>query len=76
MERGLIAWYEELVETLVARLGDVPPEKLAGIAALAMEIRGFGPVKDEAVARVKAEVGKRMAELDAPVPAMREPVAA
>ena len=34
-----------------------------------MDIRGYGPVKDAAIGKVKAEVERRFAELDAPSPA-------
>jgi indolepyruvate ferredoxin oxidoreductase len=34
-----------------------------------MDIRGYGPVKDAAIGKVKAEVERLFAELDAPSPA-------
>ncbi len=63
MERKLIAWYEELLTQLLPRLhaGTVGP--LAEIAALPMEIRGYGPVKDAAVEQVQAKVGNLRAAL-------------
>jgi indolepyruvate ferredoxin oxidoreductase len=60
MERALIGWYEGLLDELIARLPEEPAEELAAVARLAMEIRGFGPVKDEAVAKVKAAVAERL----------------
>ncbi|WP_323022187.1 indolepyruvate ferredoxin oxidoreductase family protein [Pararhodobacter sp.] len=52
MERALIGWYEGLIAE--AAQGD----KARGLALLkaARGIRGYGPVKEAAVARVKAEV--------------------
>ena len=56
MERNLIAWYELLLDELLPHLGPDTRDDIADIAAQPMEIRGFGPVKDAAVARVKAKV--------------------
>ena len=56
MERGLIDWYEAVVDTLLSRVGQEPIETLVAIAAAPMDIRGYGPVKDAAVASVKARV--------------------
>jgi indolepyruvate ferredoxin oxidoreductase len=56
MERKLIGWYESLLTELLPLLhaGTVLP--LAEIAALPMEIRGYGPVKEAAVEKVQAKV--------------------
>jgi indolepyruvate ferredoxin oxidoreductase len=56
MERKLIGWYESLLTELLPLLhaGTVGP--LAEIAALPMEIRGYGPVKEAAVEKVQAKV--------------------
>ncbi len=56
MERGLIAWYEEIVAKIIATLPQQNPEALIRLARAPMEIRGFGPVKHAAVERVKQEV--------------------
>ena len=56
MERGLIAWYDALIETMIRRLPTEPPQALLALAQAPMEIRGFGPVKAEAVVKVKAAV--------------------
>jgi indolepyruvate ferredoxin oxidoreductase len=56
MERGLIAWYEELMDQLLPFLGPETRERIADIAAQPMQIRGFGPVKEAAIGKVKAEV--------------------
>jgi indolepyruvate ferredoxin oxidoreductase len=63
MERGLIDWYEGTVRRLLAEATPETADEAAAIAALALEIRGYGPVKAEAVTRVKAEVETRLAAL-------------
>jgi len=55
MERGLIDWYEKLVLDLVAWISPDSIERLTGIAGTAMDIRGYGPVKMQAVAKVQKE---------------------
>jgi indolepyruvate ferredoxin oxidoreductase len=63
-ERALIGWYEGVVETLLARVGAqtgrADTAELAAIAALPMDIRGYGPVKEAAIRTVKAEVERRL----------------
>ncbi|HLZ05578.1 MAG TPA: indolepyruvate ferredoxin oxidoreductase family protein [Bradyrhizobium sp.] len=56
MERGLIGWYEQLLDELLPHLGPDTSDNIADIAAQPMEIRGFGPIKEAAVAEVKAKV--------------------
>ena len=55
MERGLIDWYERLVPDLVPRISPDTIERLVTIASTAMDIRGYGPVKMQAVAKVQKE---------------------
>jgi len=52
MERGLIAWYEDLLDRCPAEAGPA----WRRILEAPMAIRGYGPVKQEAAARVRAEV--------------------
>jgi indolepyruvate ferredoxin oxidoreductase len=56
IERKLIAWYESLLTELLPLLqaGNVGP--LAEIAALPMEIRGYGPVKEAAIEKIMTKV--------------------
>jgi indolepyruvate ferredoxin oxidoreductase len=63
LERKLVGWYEELLTELLPLLhaGTVGP--LAEIASLPMEIRGYGPVKEAAVEKAQAKVGKLRAAL-------------
>jgi indolepyruvate ferredoxin oxidoreductase len=55
MERGLIDWYEKLVTDLIAWISPATIQQLEKIAAAPMDIRGYGPVKMEAVAKVQKE---------------------
>jgi indolepyruvate ferredoxin oxidoreductase len=56
IERGLIDWYEKLVTDLVPQISRDSIERLAAIAAAPMDIRGYGPVKWLAVAKVQKQV--------------------
>lgn len=59
MERGLIDWYSDLIAQ--AASGDTA--QWTPILAAADGIRGFGPVKEASVARIKAEVETKLASL-------------
>jgi indolepyruvate ferredoxin oxidoreductase len=61
MERDLIAWYEDLIATILARLGESGPQAQLALARAPMDIRGYGPVKVEAVKKVKANVADMLA---------------
>jgi indolepyruvate ferredoxin oxidoreductase len=57
-ERELIAWYERQIDAI---LDNVTSERLPDLLAIArapMDIRGYGPVKDAAIPKVKAEVAR------------------
>jgi indolepyruvate ferredoxin oxidoreductase len=57
-ERELIAWYERQIDSI---LDNVTSERLPDLLAIArapMDIRGYGPVKDAAIPKVKAEVAR------------------
>jgi indolepyruvate ferredoxin oxidoreductase len=62
-ERKLIAWYERLIEEMLGHLDAARLGALVAIAKAPMEIRGYGPVKDEGIARVRAEVANLQAGL-------------
>jgi indolepyruvate ferredoxin oxidoreductase len=68
-ERELIAWYEGLIGRMLGKLGTARLPDLVAIARAPMEIRGYGPVKDAAIAKVKAEVERLLAELPTPLAA-------
>ena len=61
MERELIGWYQGLIETMLARLGAQSPQALLPLARAPMEIRGYGPVKDAAAVKVRAQVAAMLA---------------
>ena len=56
MERDLIGWYEGVVERALARLSPETHDTLRSLLERPMQIRGYGPVKEEAAERVRAEV--------------------
>lgn len=56
MERGLIDWYSTVIENCVSQLDDGNHQKMAEILAMPMDIRGYGPVKHEAVEKVQGQV--------------------
>ncbi len=56
MERNLIGWYETLLTDLRPLLHAETAATMVEIAALPMEIRGYGPVKDAAVETVKTKI--------------------
>ncbi|AVO39272.1 indolepyruvate ferredoxin oxidoreductase family protein [Pukyongiella litopenaei] len=60
-ERALIGEYRELLDRLVAGLTAANRAEAARIAAMVMEIRGYGPVKDAAIAGTRAGIARAMA---------------
>ncbi|WP_035712726.1 indolepyruvate ferredoxin oxidoreductase family protein, partial [Bradyrhizobium genomosp. I (2014)] len=68
-ERELIRWYEGLLERILGQLGAARLADLVAIAKAPMEIRGYGPVKDAAIGKAKAEVERLFDELHTPSPA-------
>jgi indolepyruvate ferredoxin oxidoreductase len=67
-ERALIGWYEDLVEEILAKLDARRMPDLLALARAPMEIRGFGPVKDAALAKVRGDVERLQARLAADPP--------
>jgi len=65
-ERALIVWYEELIALMLRELSRQDAAALAPIAEAAMDIRGYGPVKMEAIANVRARVTALVAQLHGP----------
>ncbi len=61
MERALIGEYQAVLERLTNRLTPETHAEAARIAGLVLGIRGFGPVKEEAVAKVRAETEAALA---------------
>ena len=56
MERELIDWYEGVVSRALQRLAPASHDEIRNLLTLPMQIRGYGPVKEEAARRVRAEV--------------------
>src|SRR5690606_2131074 len=46
MERDLVPWFEGVIDALLAGLDASTVDEAAAIARLALEIRGYGPVKE------------------------------
>ncbi|MDE2579978.1 MAG: indolepyruvate ferredoxin oxidoreductase family protein, partial [Hyphomicrobiales bacterium] len=65
MERKLLADYESQLAELEAGLSPATHALAAQIAALPEKIRGYGPVKDQHVARAKAEENKLLTKFRA-----------
>ncbi|WP_372482807.1 DUF6537 domain-containing protein, partial [Bradyrhizobium ivorense] len=65
-ERALIGWYEALIDTIIGKLDAARLPDLVALAKAPMEIRGYGPVKDAAIEKTKAEVARLTAQLSAP----------
>jgi len=63
MERELIADFEELVTGALPSLGSRNVANLTAIVGQFMNVRGFGPVKDDAVQVVRAEIQQRITAL-------------
>jgi indolepyruvate ferredoxin oxidoreductase len=64
-ERRLIADYETLVAELIERLAPETHGLATELAALALDIRGFGPIKGAAIARAKTAEAALLARLRA-----------
>ena len=67
MERALIPEFESTVERLLGVLSSETLDDAEQIAAAYMDIRGYGPVKEEAVAEVRERVERGLERLDEPV---------
>jgi indolepyruvate ferredoxin oxidoreductase len=62
-ERELIGWYEGVIAQILDRLEAADLPDLVAIAKAPMDIRGYGPVRDMAIAKVKPEVERLLAAL-------------
>jgi indolepyruvate ferredoxin oxidoreductase len=63
LERELITWYETLIAELLPQLRADRIELMTRIAAAPMEIRGYGPVKENAAREAKAAVVRLQGDL-------------
>ncbi len=64
MERALILEYRALLDRLVAGLTADNRDEAARIAGMVMDIRGYGPVKDDAVKKVRGEIETALQQHD------------
>ena len=62
MERQLISEFETTVDSLLARLDDKNIDEAAKLVQLYLDIRGYGPVKEEAVVRVREQLASGLAK--------------
>ena len=63
MERALIAEFEQRLEQLLPALQRTNLELATEIVALYMDIRGYGPVKEQAVEEVRVRVANKLSSL-------------
>jgi indolepyruvate ferredoxin oxidoreductase len=61
MERALIAEFEQTIEQLLATLDKENIEEAAAIVSRYLDIRGYGPVKEQAAEEVRADIASRLA---------------
>jgi indolepyruvate ferredoxin oxidoreductase len=60
MERELIAWFEQLITTCCEELNANNHDLWLEIMQSPMNIRGYGPVKEESVVSVKRHVNDKL----------------
>ena len=61
MERELIVEFESLIDDLLTDLTTERLRKATDLVRLYMDIRGYGPVKEEAADKVRREVARQLA---------------
>ncbi len=74
MERALIGEYRELVRGVAAKVTPETMHAAVELAAAAELIAGYGPVKDEGVAKFRARVAELLPKLDAAPAALQDRV--
>jgi indolepyruvate ferredoxin oxidoreductase len=63
MERALIVEFEQLVDELLPALREAQLQGAAELVQLYMNIRGYGPVKEESVDLVRRQVAEQLQDL-------------
>jgi len=58
LDRALVEWFETVLRELPGK--DMPGEEKLRIAAAPQDIRGYGPVREEAADKVRADVDRAM----------------
>lgn len=66
LDRAVLTWFEELLIELPGRAHDIGESTLQAIVAAPMNIRGYGPVREAAIERVRAEVARRLRSAPSP----------
>ncbi len=61
LERALIDWYQHKIDRALEELSAQTADQLSDIMSLPLQIRGYGPVKEDAANKAKAEMEKRLA---------------
>jgi len=69
MERALIIEFEQTLEQLLAMLNKDNIDEATAIVSRYLDIRGYGPVKEQAAEEVRADIKSRMAALTSRVQA-------
>ncbi len=64
MDRALVSEYEELIPRLLTQATPQNADIIAKIVALYDDVRGFGPVKEEAIAHMHQNQTRLLAELE------------
>jgi indolepyruvate ferredoxin oxidoreductase len=72
LERDLIASYEKDVAFVLDRLSPVNVESAIALLSLPDRIRGYGPVKEKAVADTKVRYAELVRDFADPPPAPRQ----
>jgi indolepyruvate ferredoxin oxidoreductase len=60
LERALIGEFEELVEQILSALRAENLSDASEIVSLIMDIRGYGPVKEQAARKIRGEISDRL----------------
>ncbi len=66
LHRDLLAWYQRLLDRMVANYSAETHDRWTKIMACADEIRGYGPVRVQAAETAKARAAELMAQLSPP----------
>lgn len=60
LERALIVEFEDMIEQILAGLSVENLAEATVIVSLIMDMRGYGPVKEEAAMKIRAEISRRL----------------
>ena len=62
LERSLIPWYTDLAQQCIATVTDENVDRWQKILEAPMGVRGYGPVKEQAISTVKEEIAQLLKE--------------